>query len=177
MKKDDVSNKRRIIIFLIIVLIIIIVSFVIVIKLNKKINVTDNNVEINSIEDNVDKISDDVAKNSIDKNNKENVIIKNGEKVNTSNKLSQDKEFDGLKFTNVKLRSINGSTNFTANVKNISGKEYKSKSLKVKFMNSNGSEMGSLTIYIPDLSIDGETTVDSSITEDYVNAYDIKIIS
>ena len=93
----------------------------------------------------------------------------------TSEKILQSREFEALEITNIILKSNIGNTEFIANVLNKSKSNFKSKNLVIKFLNSTGKEIGKMQISIPDLVADGETIVDASITEDYVNAYDIII--
>lgn len=107
--------------------------------------------------------------------NLENAREENGEKINTSEKILQSREFEALEITNIILKSNIGNTEFIANVLNKSKSNFKSKNLVIKFLNSTGKEIGKMQISIPDLVADGETIVDASITEDYVNAYDIII--
>lgn len=187
----SINNKKRISVFLLLVFVIILIAFFAISMINKNNTNNADNTD-NSKKENKDYVSDgtyvmpeelkkeiEEMDNSnsggIDKDSLNNAKIENNVKINTSEKLSKDKDFEGLKFTNISLKEQNGVSNITATVINKSGKLFKEKNILFVFVNNNGNEMFEIPVLISDLGVEGQTQIDSSITEDVINAYDFKI--
>lgn len=187
----SINNKKRISVFLLLVFVIILIAFFAISMINKNNTNNADNTD-NSKKENIDYVSDgtyvmpeelkkeiEEMNNSnsggIDKDSLNNAKIENNVKINTSEKLSKDKDFEGLKFTNISLKEQNGVSNITATVINKSGKLFKEKNILFVFVNNNGNEMFEIPVLISDLGVEGQTQIDSSITEDVINAYDFKI--
>ena len=108
-------------------------------------------------------------------NNTENAEIKDGIKENNSQKLLAEREVQGLQITDIRLKAENGISNFTATVKNNTGKDYPGGEIIIKFINKDGSPYAELEAYMPDVKNGGTNTIDASTTADIANAYDYTI--
>lgn len=103
-------------------------------------------------------------------------IDNKGKKTNTSIKLSENKEFKGLKISNITLTEENGETMLIGEVENISEENMKEfMTIDVKFVDKDGNELGTLTGIIKPLQAGEKTELNSSITTDLANAYDFEI--
>ena len=111
----------------------------------------------------------------IDMNNKENVQIKNGEKVNISEEIEKEREISGLKITDIQLRTKSGVSNFTATVENASGEDFAGRVVVLKFKKSDGSSLADVEAWIPAIKAGETNTINASTTIDVVNASDVEI--
>ena len=164
-KKDLKKMKKNILI----ILLVIIVLIKGIIFINKKRNIKENEQTITQEETNEFNV------NLIDMNNTENAEIKDGIKENNSQKLLAEREVQGLQITDIRLKAENGISNFTATVKNNTGKDYPGGEIIIKFINKDGSPYAELEAYMPDVKNGGTNTIDASTTADIANAYDYTI--
>lgn len=164
-KKVRKNNNIMIIIIVLMVIILGIIFVSIKIKNNKQ-----NNEQNNTQEE-----TDEFNLNLIDMNNTENAEIKDGIKENNSQKLLAEREVQELQITDIRLKAENGISNFTATVKNNSGKDYPGGEIIIKFINKDGSPYAELEAYMPDVKNGGTNTIDASTTADIANAYDYTI--
>ena len=111
----------------------------------------------------------------IDMTKTENVKIVDGEKENVSQALKKEKSFNNMTVKNIELKTENGVTQFTATVENNSGKDYEGGSVTIIFMNEDGTELGRTTTELPSIANGKSNTINSGTTEDFANAYDLKI--
>ena len=162
------SNKKILKIVLIIAIIAVIVVVAIVLinknkgKLSGKIASDGSTVELPD-------------GSQIDLNNLDNAEIKEGKKVNNSERIKEAKEFDGYKFSDVTVNSENGETNFVVTVTNISTDFKEERYVKIVCVNQNDEEIGTLYIAISQLEA-GESINASAVTsDDYINMYDYRI--
>ncbi len=147
------NNKTIYIILLIIILVIILF----IVKQNRK----DNNV------------------NTIEQEASQGQLVQeleNGTKLNISSKLNEEKETDGLKFTNIELTQQNKQTVLLADVTNISENATELKLVDVVFLDREGNEIITVGGIISPLESGEKTQFNTSMTLDYTNVYDFKII-
>lgn len=111
----------------------------------------------------------------INMENIENAKVENGKKINTSEKLLSEKEFEGMKIKDIKLIAENGTSSFTATVENNSGKKFDAKKITIVFKDKDGNEYAKLNTYLGDIAIGKNTSINASTTSDIVNAYDFII--
>lgn len=164
-KKDLKKIKKNILIILLVIIVLIIG----IIFINKKRNIKENEQTITQEETNEFNV------NLIDMNNTENAEIKDGIKENNSQKLLAEREVQELQITDIRLKAENGISNFTATVKNNTGKDYPGGEIIIKFINKDGSPYAELEAYMPDVKNGGTNTIDASTTADIANAYDYTI--
>ena len=103
-------------------------------------------------------------------------IDKSGNKINTSSKLKSEKEYNGLKVSNINLQSNNGATVLLADVENTSSNSIEDfTTIDIRFVDKNGEELGVLTGLIKPLKANEKTQLNSSTTSNLTNAYDFEI--
>lgn len=184
-KKEGKAKKRRVNrlftrdqLFVVIILIVIIAAIIIgSILLNK--NKEENNEQNNNTNqtEQGENITNNNPNSLIDMNNKENVEIKDGEKINNSAKLKEEKKYAGMVIKDINLYTrAEGMTDFNATVENSSGKDFSSQKIIIRFLNKDGSEYATLNAYIGDVKAGATTKIDASTTADVSNAYDFEII-
>ncbi|MBR2857645.1 hypothetical protein IKE96_00230 [bacterium] len=104
-------------------------------------------------------------------------INDDGIKVNVSSKLNEEKTFNGLKISNIKLSENNGETVLLADVENVSGNKTEDfTTIDVRFIDKEGNELGTLTGLIKPLEVNEKTELNASITTDLANSYDFEIL-
>ncbi len=186
-KKKVDNNIYRNRIFLIIIVLVIIVCIVAICILtgdnkkpndnvgNNNSNNVDNNSQ-NSVENNDD--INAVYENIIDMSKTENVKIENNVKINVSDKIAQEKIYEGMKVKQVKLTSDGntGVTGFTAIIENTSGKDFAGGSILIKFVNKDGSDFSTLEGTIAAIPAGGSTEIGAYTGVDLANAYDYSIV-
>jgi len=151
MKKE--KNKRVVAILLIILLIVI--CIVVWIKSNDS---TKNEQNISNI------------------SNEEFVKIENdGTKVNTSNKLKNDKKIDDLILTNIKIETKNNETIFEAIVKNTTNETKGDYPIKLKIKDKEGNIIKEVSGYISSIEANDQSTLKIKTSYDFANAYDFEI--
>ncbi len=154
------SEKRMILILLIIL--VLVIAFVVV------KNINDNNDE-NAVEENNTTVENNVVEEYVD-------VLDDGTKLNTSTKLNEAKEVNGLRFENIQLTQQNGETVLLADVTNNSGKATDVVLVDVILLDKEGKEIVKVGGIISPLQVGGKTQFNASMTLDYANAYDFKIV-
>lgn len=102
-------------------------------------------------------------------------VLEDGTKVNNSPKIKQNKQFDELDITNIELREKGEITQLIATVTNNTNSAKGGYPASMVFIDENNNELAQMGIYIKELQPGESTTLNSSITFDYTNAYDIII--
>ncbi|MBQ9313664.1 MAG: hypothetical protein IJ220_01485 [Clostridia bacterium] len=173
------KKKLGIIIAIILVILIIAIAVGVGIYLNKKSKdntQSSNNTTENQVEElNSANMADQAP--LIDMTNTQNVKISNGEKINISSKVAEEKEIAGLKITNIKLQTDKGISTFTAIVKNISETDFVGGTFELNFLKGDSSTLERLETFIPAIKVGKTTTINASTTADIVNASDVIISS
>ena len=154
------NNNKMVIIGIIAILIVGVILLCVFIGKNKK-NANGNNKEV----------SENVQLGEFEQ------IDANGIKVNVSSKLNEEKMYNGLKISNIKLSENNGETVLLADVENVSGSSIEDfTTIDVRFIDKEGNELGILTGLIKPLEVNEKTELNASITTDLANAYDFEIL-
>ena len=150
------KNEKRIILILLAIIAIVILIFVV--SKNKNTNKEENTqVENTVVEEFVQ-------------------VLEDGTKLNTSKKLNERKEVNGLTFENVQFTEQNGQSVLLADVTNNSGKAIDVTLVDVILLDKNGQEIVKLGGIISPLKPGEKTQFNTSMTLDYANAYDFKIV-
>lgn len=150
------KNEKRMILILLVVLVIAIILFVV--YNNKK----GNNNEVTKQENEV--VEEFVQ------------VLEDGTKLNISTKLNEAKEVNGLKFENIQFTEQNGQSVLLANVTNNSGKATDMTLVDVILLDKNEQEIVKVGGIISPLQPGETKEFNTSMTIDYANAYDFKII-
>lgn len=99
-----------------------------------------------------------------------------GTKVNVGSKITDDKDVNGLKFTNVQLTEKNNQSTLLADVENATGKNLTDyTNLDITFLTKDGQEIITVKGILPPLKSGDKTQFNTGLTQDVANAYDIKI--
>lgn len=150
------NNEKRMILILIVITILIFVVWRVV---TKKDNKKDSEIQ----------------ENSISEGEFTKVIDEEGTKVNTSEKLKEEKEAYGFKITNISFEEKGGETILTATVTNNTGSNQKAFWGNIVLLNKSEIEIARIPVMITD-TLNGETiNVKATITESYANAYNFKL--
>ena len=149
------SHEKKMIEVLFVILLISII--IVVVNKNKKVSKSEDTEENSTVEEFVQ-------------------VLDDGTKLNTSTKLNEAKEVNGLKFENIQFTEKNGQSVLLANVTNNSGKETKFTLVDVILYDKNGNEIAKVGGIVSPLQPGAKTQFNSSMTLDYANAYDFKII-
>lgn len=103
-------------------------------------------------------------------------VIDDDNKINNSEKLKETKNFNGLKFENSTLVKNSYQTLLKANVKNDTGRDIDVTEVDVILLDKEGKEIITLGGIISPIK-NGETTeFITSMSSDFTNAYDYKIV-
>ena len=103
-------------------------------------------------------------------------VLEDGTKLNTSTKLSETKIVNGLKIGNIQLTMQNGQSVLLADVENDTGKDIDIMLLDIILLDKNGNELTTITGIIGNLKAGEKQQLNSSVTSDYANAYDFKVV-
>mgnify|MGYP006934534153 FL=1 len=103
-------------------------------------------------------------------------VLEDGTKLNTSTKLSETKTVDGLKIGNIQLTMQNGQSVLLADVENDTGKDIDIMLLDIILLDKNGNELTTIAGIVGDLKAGEKQQLNSSVTSDYANAYDFKVV-
>lgn len=103
-------------------------------------------------------------------------VLEDGTKLNKSSKLSEMKEFNGLKIGNIQLTNKGDKTQLIANVTNPTQNDTKAMLIKVVLYDENGNEIAKLAGRIAPVKAGQTIQFSTSAMIDYANAYDFKII-
>lgn len=97
-------------------------------------------------------------------------------KMNTSSNLKEEKEYKGLKISNIQLTTKNNDTVLLADVENISGKDISTfVQFDVTFTDKEGKELGTIPSIVLPLKSGEKSQLNSSTTGDFANAYNFTI--
>lgn len=102
-------------------------------------------------------------------------VLEDGTKQNTSSKLLEPKEINGIEITNISLTESNNLTKLSGTITNKTDKKIDEHKINIIFVNKEGEELTILETYVKSLEPGESTILSSSTTFDYSNAYDIKL--
>ena len=103
-------------------------------------------------------------------------VLEDGTKLNTSTKLSETKIVDGLKIGNIQLTMQNGQSVLLADAENDTGKDIDIMLLDIILLDKNGNELTTIAGIIGNLKAGEKQQLNSSVTSDYANAYDFRVV-
>lgn len=103
-------------------------------------------------------------------------VLEDGTKLNTSTKLSETKTVDGLKIGNIQLTMKNGQSVLLADAENDTGKDIDIMLLDIILLDKNGNELTTIAGIVGDLKAGEKQQLNSSVTSDYANAYDFRVV-
>lgn len=101
--------------------------------------------------------------------------MKDGSKLNTSEKLKKPKTLDGLEINNIQLKEIGGITTLLADVENKTGNEVKEKMVAIEVLDKNENVIVTVRGLIDSVEAGKKVQLNMSVTADISNAYDFRI--
>ena len=167
MRKDNGKNLwLKILLGLVIIGIIIFIIINIVKNREIKGNTSKNvETEVNQQQEEENKVEEEFVQHTED-----------GTKVNVGSKITDDREVDGLKFTNIQLTEKNNQSTLLADVENATGKNISDyTNLDITFLTKDGQEIITIKGILAPLKSGEKTQLNAGLTQDVANAYDIKI--
>ena len=103
-------------------------------------------------------------------------VLEDGTKLNTSTKLNESRDVNGFKFENIQFTEQKGQSVLLADVTNNTGKATDFTLVDVILLDKTGKEIVTLGGIISPLQPGAKTQFNTSMTLDYANAYDFKIV-
>lgn len=142
---------------------IAVIAIIVVLIVNGK-NKEDENIANNEI----------VESNTVEEE-KYVEVLENGTKLNTSEKLKETKEIDGMEISNMQLTEEGNITKLLGTITNNSNTTKGNYEINIKLIDENGKELTTLVGYIGELEPGESTQLSTSTTFDYANTYDVEI--
>lgn len=103
-------------------------------------------------------------------------VLEDGTKLNTSTKLNETKNVNGLQIGNIQLTNQNEQSVLLAEVTNNSGKDTDVMLIDIILLDKNGDEIVTVGGIIAPMKQGEKTQLNTSMTLDYANAYDFKVV-
>ncbi len=103
-------------------------------------------------------------------------LQEDGTMVNTSQKLAENKTYNGLEFTNIKFTNSSSATYLNADVKNTTQNSTKAQVVDVNILDEQGNVIATFVGQISALEPGESTIINSGITGNYVDAYNIEFV-
>ena len=164
-KKGMKKNEKIVILVLVIILVAVIILAVVRNNSNSDTEETETSSSTESSE----------TEDTSEEEGEYSMIVDDGTKLNTSDKLHEDKELDGLEITEIQLTSSDNVTQFLATVINTSDEVQGGYIATITLLDADGNELIALKPYIQELEPDESTQLNVSAVFDYSDAYDFTI--
>lgn len=103
-------------------------------------------------------------------------VMDDGSKLNTSTKLNQTKNVNGLEIGNIQLTMTGGETTLLADVRNKTGKDVGVTAIEIILYAKDGSELVTFGGVIGNVKSGESVKLQASTTLDFANAYDFKVV-
>ena len=103
-------------------------------------------------------------------------VLEDGTKLNTSDKLKEEKTVDGLKIGNIQLTEKNGQLVLLADVTNPTTKTSDTFLVDITLYDKTGKELTTVTGLIIPIKPGESTQLNAGITEKYAIAYDFNVV-
>lgn len=114
--------------------------------------------------------------NNTGTNTTENTQVNtNGEKINTSTKLKEARDVDGLYVDKIELKNVSDRTTFTANITNKGTEATKGQLYNLVFLDKTGNAQGTMGLYIRSIKPNETISVEASIDKDVTECYDFNL--
>ena len=103
-------------------------------------------------------------------------VLEDGSKLNTSTKLNETKNVDGLEIGNIQLSMVGGETTLFADVKNNTGSDLGVTAIDIILLDKNEEEIVTIGGVIGDVKAGESVRLEASTTLDFANGYDFKVV-
>lgn len=124
------------------------------------------------------KTEEPVKNNEVEQVQKEEAyveVLEDGSKVNTSNKLKENKEFNGLEISNIEIVEKDNETILEADVTNQTNEAQGDYGIYLKIKDDKGNEIKKIAGYINYMGAKEKTRLSIKTSYDFANAYDFEI--
>ena len=101
--------------------------------------------------------------------------LEDGTKLNTSNGLKSEKEFEGLRIKNIQLTNKDNKTELVADIENNSTRDKEAMLVDVVLLDKSGQEVGRIGGRISPIRAGETKQFSTSSMKDYSGAYDFKL--
>lgn len=102
-------------------------------------------------------------------------VKEDGTRVNTSNKLSETKKYDGLEISNITLTEKNNESYIRATVKNTTSQVKGDDFITLTIIDKAGKTLTEVQGYLDTLQPGSTATLSIKASADFANAYDFKV--
>ena len=99
-----------------------------------------------------------------------------GTKVNTSDKVAETRQIDGIVIRDIRLEQSNGITRLIADLTNTTGQAKDRFLVDIQLFDKSGSLIGTIPGIVGKTQPGETIQMQVGITEDFVGAYDFKIV-
>lgn len=103
-------------------------------------------------------------------------VQEDGSKINISEKVKETREIEGIKIENIRITERNGQTMLVADLTNKTDAKKERFLVNIIIYDKQGKEMGTIPGVIGEMQAGETIEMQAGITEDYINAYDFKIV-
>lgn len=173
MRKNGAIKRETV--FFILVALIIVATILIIVFMNNGKN------ESNKVDDSKTKLEADVNPDALPETNPsiggvENVEEINGQKVNTSSKLKENKTVGVYTFSNISMSNGSTGTVITATITSTVKEKTSGRDATLKFYDKSGKLVSQMETYIPQVKPGETATFRTETTSDVSNAYNFEIV-
>lgn len=102
-------------------------------------------------------------------------ILEDSTKLNTSEKLKEDKKFEELKVKDIQLTYKDGVTNLLATIENSTQTKIEMQNVEIVLLDEKGEELYRMPGIIEEIEEGKTTQLNCSVTADFSNVYDFSI--
>ena len=155
------NKEKRMILILLVILIIAIVIFVVSKNLNKESKTKENGSTTQQENTEPEEFVQ---------------VLEDGTKLNTSTELNKEKQVGNYKFENMQLTTQDNQTVLLADVTNTGSSKTDIQLVDVTLLDKDGNEIITVGGIISQLEPGEKTQFNTSMTLDYANTYDFKIV-
>ena len=99
-----------------------------------------------------------------------------GTKVNTSEKVAETRQIDGIVIRDIRLEQSNGITRLIADLTNTTGQAKDRFLVDIQLFDKSGKQIGTIPGIVGKTQPGETIQMQVGITEDFVGAYDFKIV-
>ena len=158
--KTAKQKRNRSILAIILIVLFIIIAILVFTNILKKDNTIENktqNETNTTTESYVEELGDGIV-------------------LNKSRALNETKEIGGFVVSNIQLTTKDGMTTLLADVKNDTGAKTTLKTAEITLLDNNNEELVTVKGIINEMEAGGTSKLNISMTSNYINAYDFKVI-
>lgn len=148
--------KRKTLIWIFVILTLLI-SIILIKNINKDKTEMEEKIEENMIENYI-------------------VTLEDGTLKNNSEKLKTKKEFNGFQIYNIRITSKDNETKVMFDISNISKVNKNEKNVTFLMRDKEENEIGRIGIKLPELEINNTATLELSLSDNFIETYDIEIL-